>query len=557
MSEKYSPKTFDDGDADYRQQLDMQYRHELLNGAEKGSQRYDEVKEYDAELDFIKNRTAKEADSDAFEGFENSLDAIDRVIDADPEASRLDQLAQKISKLRVDGGSENLIDTLKNQLYKKLETYEKGPEDLEALSREDANGGESVRQDVIYRILERMEGEYGTFAESVAESTREDETPVASEVPTEPEVIPASSSAPENDTPTEPIDPNVLMEAYYAEEERVRQEAAARKMAETEVEEEFEESSDEDDLEDEIVNEQERRFTAPSGFDNPTQKIKAGSITPEDIFGKTPAPKRHTTEQYDDTTMNPVNDPAREPRERRNLGATAYNAGSAAMNWVRNRKNREQSSLGPREHANLGATAYNAYESLKTLISKRSADRQDKISTMEDGTKKKLLIGGALATTAMVGIATWYFYGRNGFFPSGNGEASGAAANLLTTANGAPDGLDGLKDAAEEARKSVADAPEAIPHAANDPQAGLSAEKLSEVAGTNGTWNIPEGGGLIDAMESNGLDTSKLTTEAMGQLIDKYPDVFEWHTYGNGTVDLWVKNPGELSATIAADVRSL
>lgn len=159
MSEKTPVKSFDDGDDAYRAHLDMQYRHELLDGAEKGSQRYEDVKAYDAHLKQLGERD-RQAEFEALVNQERELgpDAIDRAIASDSEAAALNELAIKIAKLQENGMS---AESLTGKLMRGLDEFEKGPQDFEALMNEDTNGGESVRRDISDRILDRANNSIG------------------------------------------------------------------------------------------------------------------------------------------------------------------------------------------------------------------------------------------------------------------------------------------------------------------------------------------------------------------------------------------------------------
>lgn len=83
-------------------------------------------------------------------------------------------------------------------------------------------------------------------------------------------------------------------------------------------------------------------------------------------------------------------------------------------------------------------------------------------------------------------------------------------------------------------------------------QSGLGLKGAVGETLANGNWNIPNGGGLLEAMRTNGVDTAKLTSDVAQHLVSSFPTEFEWH----GS-DIWISNPGNLSSQAASYLESL
>lgn len=162
MSEQYSPKSFDDGDSDYRQFKDMQYRDELLGGAEQGSARYEEAKAYDEHLKALKDKEGR-TDDDVYNEAIKQPDAVDRAIAAGSSQVRfMKALAEQIATLRNKAVDTDRADRDVQALKDKEDSFNDRLADYE--DSEDADPS------VIDRLMELATAEQAAAADNSGET---------------------------------------------------------------------------------------------------------------------------------------------------------------------------------------------------------------------------------------------------------------------------------------------------------------------------------------------------------------------------------------------------
>lgn len=169
MSEQYSPKSFDDGDSDYRQFKDMQYRDELLGGAEQGSVRYEEAKVYDEHLKALKDKEGR-TDDDVYNEATKQPDAVDRAIAAgNPQVRFMKALAEQIATLRNKAVDADRADRDVQALKDKEDSFNDRLADYE--NSEDADPS------VIDRLMELATAEQAAAADNSGETGEQTTTP--------------------------------------------------------------------------------------------------------------------------------------------------------------------------------------------------------------------------------------------------------------------------------------------------------------------------------------------------------------------------------------------
>ena len=512
MSEKYVPKSFDDGDSDYRQFKDMQYRDELLGGAEQDSQRYEEAKAYDERLSAMQNRS----EDDIYEEATQLPDAVDRAIAAgDPQVRFMKSLADQIAVLRNKQVDGDRIDRDIQALHDKEDSFNERLAEYES--------GENADPNVIERLMEIATSEPGTadegaVAEEVEAATRPTDEEYLDTEPYTPWTPPAAPVKPQfgdgpQQTPITNLDGVDGAQKVVGFDGKDTQVVAAQNP---------ESDGDSETGPITVVNPEDAKSDLDAAVAAVNEKDPANA---KKSYAEMLQELKGLTDEEQDEKLSAIWEGASE-EERQKLILAAF---------------------GPEEYATIRPEDVASWESgtIQRIVldALNNGEPQAKTEGLNDLERSKDRIENLPQPEGFLSRGRNWARERWDNTENRRYKVARALTGVALTVMGITAAVVIAKNGGDHS--AVLDTVQNIKGGFN--VHGTVGETLA-----NGNWNIPNGGGLLEAMRTNGVDTAKLTHDYAQHLIDSYPTEFEWH----GS-DIWISNPGDLSSQAAADLESL